>query len=188
MKLVNDVLTKVKGEGKVDEMLTGKGVFSKSGFSDLTNALVNDSTYKIKTYDKDGNAAGELSVSELIRSDLKKTLEKAKYPQKSEAAVLDNCEIVTNGLAEAIPQIIMQQLATGRKFDLPIGERVQGSIYLKDVPAAVKEVSVRDPKTQQNLGTCVITTKDSVAVAAKSPVPAHLQSKVRKDTSGKVIS
>ena len=187
MKLVNDVLGKMKGTDKVSDVLTGKGSFSKSGFADLTSALVNDTTFKIKTYGKDGKVTGEVSVSDLIRNDLKKTLEKAKYPQKSEAAVLDTCEIETKGLAEAIPQIVMQQMAAGKKFDLPTGQKVQGSIYLKDVPGKKKTVGVRDPKTQENLGTCEITTKDSIAVAAKSRGLPYLQTKVRKDASGKVV-
>ena len=187
MKTANEVLSKMKGTDKVAEVVTGKGAFSKAGFSDLTSALANDTTFKIKTYDKDGKVTGEVSVSELIRSDLKKTLEKAKYPQKTEAGILDTCEIVTNGLAEAIPQIVMQQIAAGKKFDLPIGEKVQGSIYLKDVPGKKKTVAVRDPKTQESLGTCEITTKDSIAVGVKSQVLPHLQSKVRKDNSGKVV-
>ena len=187
MKMVNDVLTKVKGTDKVNDILTGKGSFSKSGFADLTSALVNDTTFKVKTYNKDGKVSDEVSISDLISADLKKTLEKAHYPQKSEASVLDTCEIETKGLAEAIPQIVMQQIACGRKFDLPIGEKVQGSIYLKDNPGKKKVVAVRDPKTQENLGTCEITTKDSITVAAKSPVLPHLQTKVRKDVDGKVV-
>ena len=54
-KMVNEVLGKAKGEDKVNEMLTGKGAFSKSAFGDLVNALANDTTFKIKTYDKNGN-------------------------------------------------------------------------------------------------------------------------------------
>lgn len=187
MKMVNDVLTKVKGTDKVNDVLTGKGSFSKGGFSDLTSALVNDTTFKVKSYDKDGNVTNEVSISDLVRADLKKTLEMAHYPQKSESSVLDTCEISTKGLAEAIPQIVMQQIACGRKFDLPTGEKVQGSIYLKNVPGKKKSVAVRDPKTQEKLGTCEITTKDSIAVAAKSPVLPHLQTKVRKDVNGKVV-
>lgn len=187
MKMVNDVLTKTKGTDKVNDILTGKGSFSKSGFADLTSALANDTTFKVKTYGKDGTVANEVSISELIRTDIKKTLEKAHYPQKSEVSILDTCEIETKGLAEAIPQIVMQQIACGRKFDLPTGEKVQGSIYLKDIPGKKKVVAVRDPKTQENLGTCEITTKDSIAVAAKSPVLPYLQTKVRKDVNGKVV-
>ena len=187
-KNVNDVLSKAKGTDKVNEIIAGKGSFSKVGFGDLVNALANDSTYKIKTYGKDGKAAGTVSVSELIREDLKKTLEKAKYPQKSEAAVLDTCEICTNGLAEAIPQIIMQQIGSGKKFDLPVQQKVQGSIFLANVPGKVKETTIRDPKTQQVLGTVTTKSKDSMQIRAKSAVPKHLQEKVRKDVNGKVVS
>ena len=84
MKMVNEVLGKVKGEDKINDILTGKGSFSKQGFGDTVNALANDTTFKIKTYDKNGNVTGDVSISELIRSDIKKTLDKAKYPQKSE--------------------------------------------------------------------------------------------------------
>ena len=186
-KNVKDVLSKAKGTDKVNDVLTGKGAFSKSGFGDLVNAFANDSTYKVKTYGKDGKVEKEVSIADLIRDDLKKTLEKAKYPQKSEAAVLDSCEIVTTGLSEAIPQIVMQQIACGKKFDLPTQEKVQGSIFLADAPAKVKESTIRDPKTQQILGTVTTTSKDSIQVRVKSPVPAHLQTKVRKDVNGKVV-
>lgn len=187
MKLVNEVLGKIKGENNVNEVMTGKGAFSKSGFGDVVSAMVNDTTFKIPTYDKNGAKTGEVSISEMIRSDIKKTIEKAKFPQKSESAVLDTCEVTTTGLAEAIPYLVAEQLKCGKKFDIPQGKNYVGSVYLGDVKGRVKEVQVRDPKTQENLGTCTITTKDSVQVKTKSPVPQFLSSKVRKDKNGKVI-
>lgn len=187
-KMVNEVLEKMKGTDKVSEIITGKGSFSKAGFNDLVGAMANDTTFKVKTYDgKTGTETGEVSISELIRSDLKKTLDKANYPQKSEAGILDTCEIVTNGLSEAIPQIVMQQIAAGKKFDLPAQPQVVGSIYLADVPGKVKTSQIRDPKTQQDLGTVTTTSKDSIQIRAKSPCPAHLQTKVRKDPAGNVV-
>lgn len=188
MRTVNDVLTKAKGEGSVDKTLTGKGAFSKAGFGDLVNALVNDTTYSIKTYDKEGSERGTVNLSEMIRADLKKTLENAKYPQKSEASVLDTVEISTKNIAEAIPYIVNEQIKCGKKFDLPAGKNTAvSSIYLADVKGREKEVTMRDPRTQEVKGTCNIKTKDSVAVKVKSPVPNHLTTKVRKDTNGKVI-
>ena len=38
MKNVKDVLAKVKGEDKVNSVITGKGSFSRTGFGDLVNA------------------------------------------------------------------------------------------------------------------------------------------------------
>lgn len=187
-KMVTEVLGKVKGEDHINDVLTGKGSFSKQGFGDTVNALANDTTFKIKTFGKDGKPNGEVCVSEMIRSDIKKTLEKAKYPQKSEVGVIDTAEICTNGLAEAVQYMVMEQLKCGKKFDLPNQANVTGSIYLKSVPGKVKTTQVRDPKTQQNLGSVTITTKDSVQIRAKSPVPNHLQTKVRKDPSGKVVN
>jgi hypothetical protein len=187
MKMVNDVLSKAKGEDKINDIMTGKGSFSKSGFSDLTSALANDTSFKIKTYGKDGQQNGEVSISDLIRSDIKKTIEKAKFPQKSEEAVLDTAEIVTSGISEAIPYIVMEQIKCGKKFDLPQQPTVGGSIYLADVPGKTKTSKVRDPKTQESLGTVTTTSKDSVQIRAKSPVPSYLQTKVRKDANGKVI-
>lgn len=186
-KSMNEVLEKVKGTDKVSEIVTGKGSFSKAGFNDLVSAMVNDTTYKIPTYDKDGNKTGEINISELIRNDLKKTLEHAKYPQASEASILDNCEISTKGLAEAIPHFVMEQIATGKKFDLPTTEKSQGSIYLSEVPGGTKETKIRDPKTQTDLGTITTTSQNSIQVRTKSPVPSHLQVKVRKDPDGNVI-
>lgn len=188
MKTVNEVLGKIKGEDKVNEVLTGKGSFSKSGFADTVNALVNDTTFGIKAYDKDGNVTGTINISEMIRSDIKKSIENAKYPQKSEVGVLDSSEIVTKGLAEAIPYIVMEQMKAGKKFDLPNNQNVVGSIYLADVPGKVRETEVRDILTKENLGTSITTTKDSVQIRTKSPVPnSCIVSKVRKDVNGNVI-
>ena len=187
MKTVNETLGKIKGESKIDDVMTGKGAFSKAGFADTVNALVNDTTFKVKTFGKDGKENGSVSISELIRNDMKKTLANAKYPQKSEAAVLDTTDICTSGLAEAIPYMVMEQMKCGKKFDLPLQSNVGGSIYLAPVTGKVKTVQVRDPKTQQNLGSATITTKDSVQIRAKSPVPQHLQTKVRKDANGNLI-
>ena len=186
-KMVNEVLGKAKGEDKVNEMLTGKGAFSKSAFGDLVNALANDTTFKIPTYNKDGQKSGEVSVSELLRKDMKESIEKAKYPQKSEAGVLNTSEVCTKGLAEAIPYIVMEQLKSGKKFDLPNTNKSTGSMYRARVPCKKKSVQTRDPKTQTALGSVEITTKDSVQVRAKSPVPEHLTTRVRKDTNGKVV-
>lgn len=185
-KMVNEVLSKSKEN--IDEVKTGKGAFSKSGFSDLVGALANDTSFKVKTYDaKTGKVTGEVSISELIRNDLKKTLEKAKWPQKSEAGVLDSCEIVTTGLAEAIPHIIMEQLKCGKKFDMPAQKNVVGSIYLSETKPGTKVTQIRDPKTQEALGTVETTSQAAVQIRAKSPVPEHLQKKVRKDVNGKEI-
>lgn len=186
-KMVKDVLSAIKGTDKVSDIVTGKGSFSKQGFGDLVNALANDTTFKIKTYDK-GKENGAVNISELIRSDIKKTIEKAGYPQKSEAAVLDTAEICTKNLAEVIPHMVMQQVMCGKKFDLPQQPTVAGSIYLAPVPGKKKVSKVRDIQTKQELGTVEITTKDSVQIRTKSPVPAScVVSKVRKDTTGKVV-
>lgn len=188
MKTVSEVLSKAKGTDKINDICTGKGPFSAAGFGDLVSSLANDTTFKVKTFDKDGKPNGEVNVSELIRSDVKKTLEKAKYPQKSEAGVIDSAEIVTKGLAEAIPYIVMAQISCGKKFDLPTQPSVQGSIYLADVKGGTKVSQVRDIKTNENLGTSTTVTKDYIQVRAKSPAPAGcIVSKTRKDPSGKVL-
>lgn len=189
MKTVTEVLGNIKGKDNVNEIMTGKSPFSKQGFSDTVNALVNDSTFKINTYDKNGNVTGQVNISEMIRSDLKATIEKAKYPQKSEAGVIDSTEIVTKGLAEAIPYIINEQIMTGKKLDLPQQKTFGGSIYLADVPGKTKVSEVRDINTKEKLGTVTTVTKDSVQVRTKSPVPAScVVSKVRKDLNGNVVN
>ena len=188
MKTINETLGKIKGEDNLDKVMTGKGAFSQTGFSDVVNALANDTTFKVKTFGKDGKPNGEVNISELIREDLKTTLANAKYPQKSEVAVLDSSDICTKGLAKAIPYIVMEQLKCGKKFDLPAQANVAGSIYLNEVPGKTKTVTTRDIKTNETTGTTTITYKDSVQIRAKSPVPGHLTTKVRKDLNGKVIS
>ena len=111
MKMVNETLEKMKGDGKkVDDVVTGKASFSRSGFDAVVSAMINDTTFKVKTYGKDGKPNGEVSISELVRSDLKKTVANAKYPQKAEAPVLDQCEVSTSGIALAIPYIINEYL------------------------------------------------------------------------------
>lgn len=187
-KMVTDVLSKTKGEDKINDVLTGKGSFSKAGFSDMVNAMVNDTTFKIKKYDKDGKPAGEVNISELIRADVQKTVENAKYPQKSETAVLSTSEISTKGLAEAIPYIVMEQIKQGKKFDLPTQPNVQGSVYLANVPGSTKTRDIRDIQSNEKTGTVTTTTKDYIQVRAKSPVPdSCVVSKVRKDLNGNVV-
>ena len=186
-KLMNETLGNLKGEDKVHETLVGKGSFSKNGFSDLVSAISNDTTFNIKTYDKDGKENGTINVSELIRSDFKKTLDKAKYPQKSEADKLDSTEIVTSGLAQAIPVIVEEWMKCGKKFDLPTQPEFQGSIYLTEQAGKSRTVNVRNPETQEFLGTTEITTQDHIEVRAKSGTPDYLQTKIRKDPSGKLV-
>ena len=62
MKTVEEILGKVKGEKNVTATLTGKGSFSKQGFGELTSALVNDTTFKVKSLAKDGSVV-ETSIS-----------------------------------------------------------------------------------------------------------------------------
>ena len=151
MKLVDEVLGKIKGASNIKDTLTGKGSFSKQGFSDLTSAMINDNSFKVKSFGKDGQTI-ETSLSELIRSDLKKTLANAKYPQKSEAGVLDTCEVFSEGLAAAIPFIVSEQIRCGKKFDLPAQKDMVGSIYLAKNPAKVRTMQVRDIKTKRRAG------------------------------------
>mgnify|MGYP003571245963 CR=1 FL=1 len=186
-KLMNDVLGDIKGEDKIHSTVTGKGSFSKSNFGDLVSAISNDTTFNIKTYDKNGQESGTVNVSELIRSDLKKTLDKAKYPQKSEVDKLDSTEICTAGLSQAIPVIVEEWIRCGKKFDLPTQPDFQGSIYLTEQEGKTRTVNVRNPETQEFLGTTEITTQDHVEVRAKSGTPDYLQTKIRKDPSGNLI-
>ena len=178
MKLVNDVMTSLKGEGKEKDVLVGKGAFSTAGFGSLVNALANDSTYKVPVF-KDGKKVDDVSISELFRSDLKKSVKTAGYPQKSEEAVFDSSEISTAGIATALPYILREWVQTGRKLELPNGKNMVGSIYLREVPASSRTVEVRDPKTQEKLGHVTIENDKYVQLMAKSPTPAHLQKKTR---------
>lgn len=188
MKTVTEVLSKTKGPDKINDICTGKGAFSATGFSDLVSAMANDTTFKVPTFGNDGKPSGEVNISELIRSDIKKTLENAKFPQKSEAGVLDSAEICTKGIAQAIPYIVMTQISSGRKFDLPQQPTVKGSIYLATQPGRTKTSDVRDMNTKQKIGTSTTVTKDYIQVRAKSPVPAScIVSKVRKDLNGNVV-
>ena len=185
MKLVSEVFSKIKGEGNVEKTLTGKGAFSKGNFGDLVGALGNDTTFQVKSF-KDGKDQS-VNLSELLRSDLKKSIANAKYPQKSEIGVVDSSELCTTGLSEAIPYIVAEQIRSGRKFSLPSQKDMVGDIFLAKVPSKTKVVKVRDIKTREDCGTATITTKDYIQVRAKSPAPKHLTTKIRHDKFGKVI-
>lgn len=176
MKSMNEVLSSVKGEGNENETLTGKHPFSQSTFEDLVKAAVNDNSYKVPTYDpKTGEKTGEMSIAEKMRADLQKTLANAKYPQKSEAAVLNNVEICTKGLSEVLPYIVMEALKTGKKLPLPPQPDMTASLYLVDVPAKSKNVKARNPQTQEELGTYCVETAKHKEVRAQSPAPDYLR-------------
>lgn len=188
MKKAMDVLTQIKGEGNAAKTLTGKGAFSSPAFSSFVNALANDKEFKFKSFDKATGKEKETNISELLVADAKKTIENAKFPQKSEVGVLNTTEIATNGLAQVIPAIVTEWLRTGKKFPLVDQKDFNGSINLMPVKGKTKTITVRDMKTWVPVGTVDVTTKDSVQVRAKSSVPAHLQTKVRKDMNGKVVT
>ncbi len=185
-KTMNEVLGKIKGTGNENKVLTNKAGFSSSAFDDYVNAIVNDRSYTFKTVDKNGKES-EINVSELIRTDLKKTVKEAGCPQPTELGVCDTCDISTKGLANAIRPIVTGFLMTGKKFPLTSQSTFGGDIYLADLPGRTKTVEVFDMKTREPKGTSTITTQDSIQVKVKSPVPKHLVKKVRKDVNGKVI-
>jgi hypothetical protein len=186
MKLVNEVLAKFKGEKNITSTLTGKGSYSSQGFKELTNALLNDTTFKVESMDKNGEKV-QMNLSELIRKDLKKTYAGAGFPQGSEIKVLDTCKIHTDGYAEAIRRIALEWVRCGKKLDFPAQQDMVASIYLAPVKAKTRVLNVHGIKNKEDLGTATITTKDSIQMRAKSPVPKHLQTKVRKDKDGKII-
>lgn len=185
-KTVKEVLEKIKGTGNETKTMTGKGSFSSSNFADFVHAMANDGSFKVKSVGKDGKET-ETCVKDLLVADAKRTLADAKYPQKSEAGTLDTSEIATTGLSKAITPIITEWLRTGRKLPIAPQKDFVGDVYLASLPGRTKTVNVRDIKTGANIGTTTITSKDSVQVRVKSPVPAHLLTKVRKDASGQVV-
>jgi len=187
MKSVKDVFTKHKGEGNENKVLTGKGSFSQTSFKDLVHALANDTTHKVSVFNPKDGSETKVNLSELIRSDIKKTTAKAGYPGKTEEKVFDTCEIVTTGLSEAARFFAREYISMGKKLDLPATDKMSGSIYLDEVKGGTKTVAVRDMTTKEDRGTTTITTKDSIRIKAKSPVPKHLQTKVRRDKNGNVI-
>lgn len=186
MKSVNEVLTKLKGEGNVDKTVCGKGAFSKAAFTEITNALVNDSTFKLPVMDKHGNVT-EVNLSEMYRAELKKNIAAAGYPQKPEIDVVDSININTNALADIIPHVLDMYVACGKKFEFPNHEDRISSIYLVDVKGKTKDTTVRDMKTGDVIGTTTTTTKDHVQMRVKSQVPKKLVHKVRKDLNGNVV-
>ena len=164
-------------------VLTSRKRFNANEFKSVVTALANDSSYKVDNF----KTEEEFSIGEAIRSDLKKTIERAKFPQKNEASVLDNVDICVDGLAKAIPYIVLEHLKTGRTFDLPDQEKLNASIYLQDRPASTRDIPMRNPKTGEDMGTATIINKDHFILKAKSPVPKNLQRRVYKDLNGKPL-
>lgn len=187
MKTMEDVLKKLKGEDKAEATVCGKGAFSKSAFADITNALINDTTFKVQVLDKHGNTS-DVNFSELYRAELKKNIANAGYPQKSEISVVDSSNIATNAIAELIPHVIDIYTATGRKFEFPLHKDRISSIYLVDVKGKTKDTVVRDMKTGANIGSTTTVTQDHVQMRVKSQVPKHLVKKTRKDLNGNIVN
>lgn len=184
-KPVKEVLANLKNDN-VDSILTSKSAFNKNAFNSFVKSLANDNDHVVTIFDK--NNEKQVSVAELLRNDVKKSAENAKYPQKSEAAVYDTSEIATDGLAEAASIIATEWLKTGRKLPLSPQKEFNATLFLKQIPGAVKESQIRDFKTNQvKPGKVVTTTKDSFRVAVKSPIPSHLKSKVTLDENGNEV-
>lgn len=180
-KLVNEIFEKIKGTGNADKTLTDKKRFNAVEFKSVVSALANDSTYKVDNF----KTEEEFNIGDAIRSDLKKTIERAKFPQKNEASVLDTVDICTDGLAKAIPYIVLEHLKTGRSFDLPEQEKLNASIYLQTVPAKTRDIPFRNVQTGAPLGTVTVANKECYQLKAQSPIPKHLQRKTYKDLNGK---
>ena len=186
MKTVNEILTKLKGAGKENTTITGKGAFSAAGWNGYFNALANDKTFKVTKYNKDGTTTA-ISISDAIREDFKKTAKNANFPGPTEIDKYDTCDIVTTGTAKIIGDAIVGYMETGRKFDFPPNPNMNASIYLATIPPGTKTTAVRHPQTKEDLGTSTTTNKEYIRMKAKSTVPPSKQTKVRKDTKGNII-
>ena len=173
---VEEIYAITKGPDRINEVVTGKGSYSEKGFKDLSKALVNDRDYKVKTY-TNGKEDGEISIHDKWVDSLTKTYKKAGCPQESELGKLDSAELVIDGISETIPFIILEWIEQGKKFDLPETDQLKASIYLAPVEGKTKVVPARNPKTQEELGNVEVTTRDSLKLVSKSPVPNHLKSK-----------
>lgn len=180
-KLVNEIFEKIKGAENADKTLATKKRFNANEFKAVVSALANDPTHKEENF----KSEEEFSIADALRSDLKKTIERAKFPQKNEASVLDTVDICTDGLAKSIPYILLEHLKTGRMFDLPDQEKLKASIYLQEVPAKSREIPFRNVQNGAPLGTVTVVNKDCFQLRSKSPVPKHLQRKIYKDLNGK---
>jgi hypothetical protein len=187
VKLANDVLVKLKGKEKVNETICGKGAYSNKGFEDLFHVLANDTTFEVSKIDKDGKEV-KYNLSAPIRESCKKTISNAKYPQKSELDVVNTSEIDTKDWVDCFKHAVDVWMSCGRKFDLLNKSDRNGSIYLVKVPPKKKTVNVHDIKTKENLGTTTISTEEYTQLRVKSHVPKHLQTKVRRDVNGKIIT
>lgn len=186
MKSVKEVVVKYKGELDPNATLAGKGAYSKAGFSELVNALMNDTSFEIPVMDKSGKSTN-INLSEMYREELKKNIASAGCPQKPELNVVDSSHIHTNALAEIIPHAVDMYISCGKKFDFPLHSDRISSIYLTDVPGKVKNTAIRDMKTGEVLGSTTTTTQDHVQMRVKSQVPKDRINKVRKDMSGNVV-
>jgi hypothetical protein len=186
MKTVKEVLTEMKGADNVTKTLTGKGSFSQAGFSKFVHAMANDTSYQVPSRDKNGQTIST-NISELLREDIKRSIINAKYPQKSEIDTVKTSEIATNGLAESMGHIVLEYMKTGRKFQLPPQNDMNGEIYLNPVPAGSRNHKIKIVKTGEDDGSTLISHKDYIQVRAKSSAPKHLVTKVRKDKNGNIV-
>ena len=76
MKFVNEILAKIKGAENVDKILALKKRPNVIDVKNLVSALANDKTYKIDNF----KTEEEFNISEALRSDLKKTIQRAQFP------------------------------------------------------------------------------------------------------------
>ena len=187
MKTVEEIYAVTKGPDKIDDIIAGKGAFSQKGFTETVKALANDKDFCVKVYNKDNEEVGKISIHDKILGDLKKTLEKAGYPQKSEEEILNNCDIFVDGIAEVIPYIVEQYIQQGKKFTLPPTSMYAASIYLVPVKAKQTARDISDPQTHEIIGRVEFTYDDHVKVGAKTDIANNLYEKIRFDPNGNIL-
>lgn len=187
-KLFNETAINIKGDGNADKLVAGKAVASKDKSGAMVNALLGDATKSFPIIGKDGTVTGEINPSQIFRDCIKKTVQSAGCPGKTELSVLDTCDVCTKGLEDVIPLVVREAwVGIGTKMKLPPTDNFTGELYLQNVPGATKVYDTKDMKTGAPTGTAEITYPDHIQLRAKSGPPEHQKTKVRKDPSGKVI-
>lgn len=185
---LKEVTANLTGGGKENETGTGKKPFSKPLYQKYTHAFINDPANAVTRPGPDGKPI-KINVREAVVADVRKTVENAGYPQKSEIGVLENTEIATKNISGFVPDMIVGWLRENRKFIIPPFDGCSGAqLYVQPVKGKTRVVATRNMETGEPTGTSTITTTDHLVIRCKSAPPADCVTKVRKDVNGKVIS
>ncbi|MBD5585447.1 MAG: hypothetical protein HDQ88_10225 [Clostridia bacterium] len=190
-KSLKEVLEGLKGPNNVDAVVvTAKGPFSKAAFKDFVSAAINDPEYQFIVRDNEGREIDRVSIREKIVNDLKKTYKGMNYPQESEAAIIENGDIFTDGLSDTLGFLLAIWMAAGKKFPIPSmsDDMRAANVYLVSDGNNTRVNTLIDRETKKPIGKIETVYQPYTKVKVDSKAPTHLQTKTRFDLDGNVIT